>query len=410
MSAVSSFFQNSGAWVSVSSVLSKAFAFATTLFLIRFLPKDDFGTLTIALNFIGFFIPALGFGSSHGLLRFGSRYSNGEKEAIISYTNWSGFILQIIISFIVIISAWILYHSQTAVLKILFLMVVRLFALFFLEQGKTVYRARFENKKYALLEITSGFFALLLGVVFTLLWGLWGYICSLCVYPLVVFLFYRFKLKPVVLTKAFLKEFWLFSGNSVLTILVFMWIFLIDVFFVAQFFGEEKVAFYKVSTLIPMNLIMISQIYTQTLYPQLSLNSGNRQYLEQFFRSYFRIFLPIIVVLVMAGFIFSDEIISLFGNQYSDTSVLRIMFLQMASCMIFRIPFGNLMGAMGHMQASLVIGLAMLVLNIILSLSLLPGGSPLTEACISLICVTLGGIASAIYFMKELKKLPYEGF
>lgn len=375
------------------------------IFLARYLPKTDFGILTLGLNFIGFFIPALGFGSGHGMLRFGAQKTGEEKRKIFQYSNRTGVFNQAIISIIVIISAYFIYQNIFIVFQISALMSIRLFGLFFLEQAKTEFRASFQNKKYAQLEMFTTFLALILGVAFTLLWGIWGYIISLCIFPFSVFFFIKFDFKKNNLPKIFRKEFWNFSVVSVLTTIVFMWIFLIDVFFVGQYFSEEETALYKVSTLIPMNLIFIAQAYTQTTYPEMCKNHDNYAYLKNTIFSYMKLFIPTSLILVILGYIISDNIMVIFGKNYTNSNILKIMFLQMASCILFRIPFGNLLGAMGEMKASLIIGIGILLGNCVLSVTYLPHSTPFAEAVISLICITLGGIASCTYFFIKLNKL-----
>lgn len=403
INALRSFLNNSGAWVSLSMVMSKVLAFLMAIFLVRILPADEFGILTVALNFIGFFIPALGFGSGHGMIRFGSL--SADNQEIKTYSLKAGFINQVLISVAVIASGYLLNLDNFYIFQLILLMIIRLFGLFFLEQAKAELRADLNNKKFARIEIISNIIAVILGILFTLKWGALGYVISLCIFPFSVFLMHRFNFSKSNISSVFKKEFWDFSVKSVFTIIVFMWIFLIDVFFVGKYFTAQDVAFYKVSTLIPMNLIFIAQVYTQTMYPELCRNASDKKYLTVFTLNYYRFFIPVTVMITILGFIFADEIMMIFGKGYHNTEILKIMFLQMASCILMRIPLGNLMSAMGHISASLTIGIFILAVMIVSSFLFLPKGSPLTEAYISLISITLGGIAAAVYYFRKLSVL-----
>ena len=195
--------------------------------------------------------------------------------------------------------------------------------------------------------------------------------------------------------------------TSVFTIVVFNWVFLTDVFFVSKYFSPQEVALYKVSTLIPMNSIFIAQVYAQIMYPVICRNSSNRNFLISFTKSYYTFFVPITVLFTVLGFNFSREIMMIFGESYQNTDVLKIMFLQMASSLLLRVPVGYLLSAMGHVSASLVIGCFILVVMVVSSFIFLPNGTVLTEAYISLISITLGGIAAAVYYLKKLSLLKW---
>lgn len=405
MKVVSSFFQNSGIWVSLSSVLSKVLAFLMTLFLVRFLPPSEFGILTIALNFIGFFIPAIGLGATHGLLRFGAQKKGVEKENLIAYSLQKGIKNQLLLNILVIVLGYFLNLNQTLVFQLIAIMVVRLLGLFLLEFAKAECRTKFDNKKYSQIEIYTNLIGVVLGVAFTLWFGIWGYVISLCLFPFSVFFFYRFKFSKADLKSSFKKEFWSFSIQSVLTVFVFMAVFLLDVFFVGKYFPPDEVSWYKISTLVPMNLIFVAQVYTQTLYPELCAKHRDKAYLLNFTKQYFSIFAPITLALVGLGFFFSKEIMQIFGHNYTDTTILKIMFIQMASCILFRIPFGNLMSATGKITESLLIGIGIVIGISVLSLLYLPNGKVEYAAYIAVFCVTFGGVLAALYFFYFLYKL-----
>lgn len=410
MRVADNFLKNSGLWVLLSSVLSKVSSFLMMVFLVRFLSKDDFGLLTISLNFIGFFLPAVGFGSGHGLLRFGAQKIDKEKETIIQYSHYQGFINQVILTAIIIPVAFLMNLEQIVVFQFTALMAVRLFGIFFLEQAKAELRATFKNDQYSKIEIYTNVLAVILGVLLTYFYGVWGYVISVSIFPFSVFLMHQFKWRKIDISKTFKKDFWAFSIKSVFTSVIFMWIFLLDVFFVGRYFSSDEVSFYKISTLIPMNLIFIAQVYTQTIYPEICKNHNNKKYLEKFLKNYYSFFVPVCLCIIVFGYLFSNKILMLFGAQFTDTRILNIMFLQMASCILFRIPFGNLMAAMGYMSASLIIGIFIVSGIVFSSILLLPTGNIITEAYISLIFITLGGVFALIYFFIKFFKLKNNEF
>lgn len=400
----SDFLRNSGSWVTLSSMLGKVFGFLMMIFLVRNITKDDFGLLTIAINFIGFFLPSVGFGAHHGLIRFGAMQKGTNQDKLVSYSLISGFKNQVILSIVVIVSGIALNFEKPVVCAFVLVMVFRLFGIFFLEMAKAELRAKFQNDRFAKLEITSNFFAVVLGVGFTLLWGVWGYVVSLCVFPYCVFLLHRFRFKKVHIPLLLKKIFWNFSVQSVVTLIIYMWVFLLDVFFVGRYFSSEEVGFYKLSTLVPMNLLVVAQVYTQTLYPEMCNHRKDRKYLLNFIGQYFKIYVPVSAFILAVGWFFGRQILSIFGG-YQDTQIQNLMFLQVVSCILLRVPFGNLIGSMGHISVSLVLGIVMMVGICVSNILFLPESQPVMAAKISLAWITFGGILAAVYFFATVNKL-----
>ena len=64
---IDDFFKNNGQHVFISLLIAKICAFLGSLFIIRILPENDFGILSIVASVFAIFAPFSGFGSQQSL-------------------------------------------------------------------------------------------------------------------------------------------------------------------------------------------------------------------------------------------------------------------------------------------------------------------------------------------------------
>jgi len=399
------FYRNEGFWVVGSSILGKVLGFLTTIIIARLFSLDDFGILTVALNFISFFLPAIGVSSSHGLLHFYPKETEPErKKNILEYSNWTGFLLQIALTVFIIILSLVFYRNEVLVLQLSLFMMIRLFGLFLMGQKKAELRASFQNRKFARLENIFNFSLLILGILGAYFFGIWGYVIGISIAPFTMFLFHKITIKNVKISALPPRKYWNYSLASLLTLLVFMWAVVIDVFLVARYFTDREVAVYKLSIIIPYHLIFIGQVYTLVMYPKLCKESNNKRYLREFVKNYMYIFAPIVFLLTLFSYIYAGEILFLVFEKDLNPTIFRIMLIQMAMSILLRIPFGNLLSAIGWIKQSFWIGVFVFVSILGSAFLLLPTGKIETMAYISLFSNLTGGIISACIFFVYLKR------
>ncbi len=351
------FRENSGTQVAFSLLVSRLFGFFSVLLLVHLLSTRDFGLLTIVLNISNFFIPVLGFGSSHGLLRFGAAIKDhAARSALAKYTNYKGFLLQLAVNIAMLLFAVFSHHGNAEIIWMTAVMMIRLTGMFFIEQAKAATRANLDNRSYARLELISNIFIFTVSLLGAWIWGIWGYVIANALSPFVIFLLHKFEIGKTDAGVVKERAFWNYAVPSVLSLLLFMGITNIDIFFAGYFFKESGAAFYRISVLIPLNLVFIAQIYTQTMFPKLCEKHLDTGYLYRFFLNYLKIYFPITMALVILGFIFSENIMSLFGKDYTSDVILKIAFLQMAAAILLRTPLGSLLSAVGLIRVSVFIG------------------------------------------------------
>ena len=366
---LSNFFKQSGIWIASSFFVSKIAAFLLTLFMARILSKEDLGWVMYGLNYLGFFIPFVGFGSSHGALRYAAiEKENEEKQKIITYSFSYGLIFNILLSLIMLVLAFIIFGNGNQLL-IVSLFMIRLFGVFLIDQAKSEVRGFHNNKKFGQIEIYSNILLLVSAVLSAYFFGVKGYVFSLCLSPFVVLFIHRFKISfDRTLFKNFTeKSFWKFCVTTAFTNQVSELIFLLDVFFIGIFLDNSAVAHYRIYSIIPFNLFFLAALFFQTAYPKLCENHQNNQYQLQFLFNFWKLMVPITILIFAVSYFGAEYILTLFGNDYAENpKVFKILIVASISVLLLRTPFGYLLASKGksiyNLIAALISILSLLVL------------------------------------------------
>lgn len=354
---LSNFFKQSGIWIASSFFVSKIAAFLLTLFMARILSKEDLGWVMYGLNYLGFFIPFVGFGSSHGALRYAAIENEpDEKQKISAYSFSYGLIFNILLSLIMLVLVFILFGNGNQLLIISFF-VIRLFGIFLLEQAKAEARGKHDNKKFGQIEIYSNTLLLVSAVFSAYFFGVKGYIFSVCLSPFVILFIHRFRISfDRTLFKNFTENnFWKFCVTMAFTNQVSELIFLLDVFFIGIFLDNSAVAHYRIYSIIPFNLFFLAALFFQTAYPKLCENHQNHQYQLQFLFNFWRLMVPITILIFVVSYFGAEYILTLFGNDYAqDPIVFLILIGASISVLLLRTPFGYLLASKGKSSYNLV--------------------------------------------------------
>ncbi len=351
------FFAQSGAWVASSFFVSKISAFLLTLFMARILSKEDFGWVMYGLNYLGFFIPFIGFGSSHGALRYAAMVPSAEeKKQILQYSFSYGFVINFLLNFMMLLLAFVIFGNGNKLLLI-GVFSIRLLGIFLLDQAKSEIRGQHNNRKFGQLDIASNLLLLVLSVALSFFYGVNGYIFSLCVSPFVVFFFHRFSFSfkrnwRIPFNE---KAFWKFCFSMAITNQLSELIFLLDIFFIGLWMDNVAVAHYRIYLLIPFNLFFLSALFFQTAYPQLCEKHKDNTFQLHFLFNFWKLMTPISIMIIAITFFFDEFILNLFGSDYSQNTIpFKILILAAVTVLLLRTPFGYLLASKGKSQYNLI--------------------------------------------------------
>jgi len=349
------FFRQSGTWVASSFFISKMVAFLLTLFMARLLSKEDFGWVMYGLNYLSFFVPLVGLGSANGTLRY-TVISEKGKDEILKYSFSMGLVLNFMINAVMLFIALLIFKLDSTFLLIT-IFSIRFLGVYLQEQAKAEARARFNNKKYGLIDIFVNGVFFISAIVMSYFFGVQGYIISLCISPFAVLFLHRFKFtfSGNHLEDISKKEFWKFCISMAITNQISELIFLLDVFFIGIFLDTASVANYRVASIVPFNLIFIATVFFQTSYPVLCEKHLDNKFQLNYLFGYWKLMLPISLIIILFFFNFDKEILGLFSEKYKENSnVFRILIVAIISVLLLRTPFGYLLASKGKSNFNLV--------------------------------------------------------
>ncbi|PZU81085.1 MAG: polysaccharide biosynthesis protein [Chryseobacterium sp.] len=403
------FFKNKGHFVFGSLLVAKICGFLSSLLIIRLLPENDFGLVSIVASFFAVFLAFSGFGSQQILLRYGSiADTEKEKMEISSYLLKQGFFYQVILSVIFLLSS-IFYLDRFDKIICLFIgFSVRLLGYFFYNHIQSQLRINGKNRDFARLNNVVNIFGLVLTLVLTYSLGLSGYLIAMAIMPFIsLFWFKNINFKNNITLKRSRKELWKYGVFTAGTAVLSDALFSVDILITGFLLNESAVADYKTAILIPSNLTFIALTFMQSDFPSLAKNHSNKNYLKYYISNYYKIFIPLCCVLFFVFFLLNDFIIRLlFGEKYigiefSFTILTGAFLLNM----LFRNLYGNLLSAVGKMGYNTIVSALALVVLLILSFVFVPKYGAEGMAIAQSITLFFTGLLLMFGFLSYFRKL-----
>lgn len=404
------FFQNKGQHVFLSLLIAKICAFLGSLFIIRILPESDFGTISIVASVFAIFTPFSGFGSHQSLLRFGSLNDNvSEKRSLSNFLMVKGLGYQILLSVLFLLVSIFYVSRYDYIFYIFIFFAIRLIGFYFFNYIQSELRIFGNNREFASVNNVVNITGVLLLLILSYFFGLKGYLIAIAFTPFISLLWFKKEnLKPITENFSFnKKEIWNYGFHASGTALLSDALFSADVLLLSFLMNETAVANYKVAILIPANITFLALTFMQSDFPMLAKNYQNRNFLWNYIKNYYKIFIPISALIFLIGVIFKSEILHLFFSaKYSDNSMV-FMILLGGFClnMLFRNLYGNLLSAVGKMKINTLISALTLILIFGFSFLFVPKFGIAGMGFSLSLTLLLNGLLLMISFLYYLKNL-----
>ena len=366
------FFKNKGQYVFVSLLISKITAFLSSLFIIRLLPENEFGILTIVATVFAVVVPFSGFGSQQSLLRYGSMSENfEEKKTLSQYLLYKGFGYQVVLSFIFLSISLFYIKQYEDIFYIFIFFAIRLIGFFFFNHIQSELRIFGDNQKFAMVNNIVNIFGLILLFILTYFFSIKGYLIALAFTPFLALFWFRKEHFSSISEKINLppKKIFQYGLHASGTALLSDMLFAADVLLLSFLMNENGVANYKVAILIPANITFLALAFMQSDFPLLAKNYQNRAFLTHYILNYYKLFIPLAFVIFVFGFIFKSDILSLFFSYKYAYNSLDFIILLAGFCMnmLLRNLYGNLLSAVGKMKMNTIISVLTLLILLLFS-------------------------------------------
>ncbi|MCA0332999.1 MAG: oligosaccharide flippase family protein [Bacteroidetes bacterium] len=406
------FIQNNGLLVFSAMLIAKLSMLIINIAVARLIPKEEFGLIALVFSVFAIFAPLTGLGSYQGLLRYGVlEKDQHSRDRLSQYVFHRGLFNHIAVCFMFLGISYI-YTLKYGDLKIIILLFgIRILGYYFQNFIESYYRINHNNKTFAWVNISINLGGLVMAFIGMLLWGLIGYLIAMAIMPWISLIFLK---RNIFVHNNFAlninkKEFWKYSLHGSMTYFLSDILFSMDFLLIGLLLSENDLAMYKTAIIIPMNLSILPLVFMQTDYPKLAKNYQNKNYLNYYIKNYYKIFIPLGVVILFIGWMIQDDIVSwIFGEKYAGNgSVFIIILFALVGNMWLRNLYGNLASAVGKANWNTYTSLIGLSVILLLGLWLIPLYGIVGAAFSMAGAFTCTGIVTAVLFKKYLKNLDY---
>jgi len=408
------FVERKGIYVFSSQILLKIASFVISFLAIRFIPKDIFGSFVYANSIITLLIPLIGLGAHQSLLRFGALLKSPRlKYRLFIYSLFRGVFASIFLTCLVLCFSDFLTINMPSSKLFLQLLSFSLISICAMELVKNYVRVQFLNKLYAQIQNLYALFFIITGIILIYFFHAQGYIISLVITPLFIFSIYFFKLNFKLKTKSIeinKKDFWSYGFFVGIGAVASQLLFSTDILFIGNMIenSEKHIAGYKVASLIPMSLLILPNSFLTTDFVHISKMYNKKKNIVNYIKDYITIFSLCSVFLFGIIYLFPDLILNfLFGNEYKEYANIFIIFgISMLGSILFRMPFINILSALGKSSWNAYNAFLMLGLNIILNYFLISKYNIIGAAIATAVTLWVSGLLAFIfvlYYLKEIK-------
>lgn len=412
---IKSFFQRQGGYVLFSVFFAKLINFLVSVIVIWLISKEEYGLIAYGLTILSFIAPFVGAGVHQGLARFGSiSKSQSGKKTLFRYAFKKGLQYTFLMITVVIVFSPLLDKILEGSGIYLAILSFQILSLFLLQMVQIYCRLLYLNKLFAQIDMLNSTLLLISVIIMSSFFGGIGYVISLIAIPILISLYFIFQLKPygasdlqlnyLSINKTEFISYGLFqSAGSVIAQLLFA----VDIMIIGGVLkNAELVAQYKASNIIPFSFLIIASAVMATDYVKLARASEeNPLFLKSYYINYLKLFGALGVAMIVFFFFFSDDLMKIFGTEYEGHPHLMFIFsIGAVGAILFRIPLGNILSAIGWPKTNALLSIIVFLINIVASyyLVLIYGieGAAVTTSFL----MWLSGLLSLGAFIYYLKK------
>jgi O-antigen/teichoic acid export membrane protein len=359
-------------------------------------------------------MPFMGMGIFQSFLKYAPIQKKiFQRRMYFKLTFKKGLWASIILSTLLIISSPLVSLNMPESLWYTIAFSLMIITLFIFESVKNYLRVFFLNKAYARLEITHALMIFILGMLLSFYLGVFGFIVTLVIVPLILSLYLLNKKRILTSDFAFKpnetnKEIWWYGIYTSIGGLVSQLIYSIDIISIGNILEKpESLAQYKALSLIPFSLIFLPSAVFKTDFVKLVQESKNWRYMISYAKNFMLIFLSISSALFGLSYFFGDLFIQLvFGKAYTEQTNLFLVFMfGIIGAFTFRIPFGNILVAIGWTKISTILSIGILVADIILNYFWIHNWGIIGAAYATSLLLWVSGILTFIVFLIYIGRL-----
>ena len=408
---IKGFIDRSGNYVFLSTLFSRGLSFLGSWIALQLIDHEELGVILFAFSIIQFIIPIGGFGLHQSLIRYGALLnSNEEKQQLFSYVLKKGIIASILIIFLLNVIGYFIPFQFDKTYEYFSFLTLTILTIFILEIIKIQFRLQHKNKLYAISEFWYNAILVILIFLLSYYFDGFGYVVALIISPLITVLFFSKKLNIKLTSTNNLKItnffFWRYGFLGGISNVVTQLLILVDIILIGHLMDDPiQVTNYRYISIIPFSLLFLPRVFITTDFVTFTEKIADRQYIMKYIKNYVLFFTIISIIILVGSYLFSSEILSIFGKEYmmySDS--FFILIIGIIGIFMLRGVYGNLLASIGRIEVNYYIISIALIINIISNQYLIPIYGIKGAAITSAILMWFTGILSWLCFAYLYKK------
>ncbi|OED33121.1 hypothetical protein BHE17_11930 [Planococcus maritimus] len=399
-----------------ANVLNKIFQFTSAIFLVRILPKEEFGYFSYAENLLMIFLLFNALGASAGMLQFGSETEDqNKKNAYFRFGIKWGYLFNLIITLIIVVFGLNAPLKLEEARILIIAMCVLPIVMFTFEIIQAYFRVSLENKSYSFLTSTNTFFVLIFSVMGAYYFQsigivLFKYVAFFITIIIGLVLIKKNLLGIIKANELLINEkisFIKFSLSQSFNNAISQMLYVIDIFMIGIIITDASIlASYKTATLIPFALNFIPISIMVFIYPYFAKKNSDIIWIKNNYIKLTKYLITFNLLITFTLILCSPWLIPLlFGEEYVDSIkpfiILSIGYFFAAS---FRIPVGNILVMMKKVKFGLYLSLITGILNILLNYILISSYGSIGAAISTLTVFIFTSALGLGYLIKQLNK------
>ncbi|MDP5093053.1 MAG: polysaccharide biosynthesis C-terminal domain-containing protein [Polaribacter sp.] len=406
------FLNRSGSYVFTASVFARIFSFIASWVALKLISDDELGVVLFAYNIILFLIPISGFGLHQSLIRYGALLnSKEEKNSLFLYVFHKGVIASLVLIALIILSSFFINFKFEATQLYVILLSFLILPSFIFEIIRAQFRLQHNNKSFAYTEFVHSIILLASVCILSYFFQEMGYAIALLITPLATSLLFIKKLNITFSKKTIPYianfEFWKYGFFASLSNVLTQLLFVIDILLIGYILEDTiMVTNYRYISLIPFSLLFLPIVFIATDFVAFTEKIYDKKYIVNYMKSYMSFFSLISCFLILFGYFFAKEILSILDAnfiQFKDTFL--ILLVGIVGIYIFRGLYGNLLSSIGKAHINYYIAGIALIMNVISNYYLIPIYGIKGAAITTAVLMWLTGIISWVWFWFLYKKM-----
>lgn len=399
--------------VILGSVASKIMSIMGTFFTTWALMPKQYGNLSYVLSVVNIFVPFLGLGLNHSLLRYGDTTYPNKLRRMVSYALYYGLFWCFVCSILFVLLFNIL-SPNNEIKEIAIILSIQFVTIYPLRIMQSEMRLLNRNDLFARVNVINSLMLFSLIILGYFLFGFNGIVVAYVIYPVLTMLiflrnsinmFKDFKGKALNGIKS--VEFFKYGLYTGIGSIASQLLYSMDIIMISNLLmSSVSVAIYKVGSLISINglLICTSVMSADFVHIKKMKKDEVVYYYNNLIKKMSVISLIIVILsLPIAYFIFNYMLNSVYSDSFLIHIVLMIGFF---FSFTFRIPIGNIISALGYANYNVVNAYITVLINLIFNYFLIKIFGSMGAAYATTITMALGAtLGNIILFRFVIKNL-----